>query len=178
MTSDKPEQRQSPEGAVRSVLVAIDESEQAQWALEQAVNLAHALNAKLSLIYVVNPTPALTPDFDVEVATQSNAVFARGLMKNMASQVPSDLLGEQILVIGAPAPQILAAALRVNADLIVIGTHGRGVVGQVFLGSVADAVIRASVCPVMTVSHPRTDPSPALYALRGENVEPAAAPHQ
>ena len=167
--------QQRSDARVRSILVAIDESDQAQWALEEAVQLAYALDAKISLIYVVNPTPALTPDFDVEVATQSDAVFARGLMKNMAGQVPPELLGQQILVIGVPAPQILAAAIRINADLIVIGTHGRSVNGQVFIGSVADAVIRASTCPVLTISHPRRPPGLEPYAMKASGLEASAA---
>ena len=142
-------------GVVGDILVAVDESAQAQWALEEAVRLAHGIGARVSLIYVVLPTPALTPEFDVEVAQQSDAVFGRGLMQNMSQQVPAEMLGEKILVIGAAGPQILAAAIRLNAGMIVIGTHGRGLLGRVLLGSVAEAVIRAATCPVLTVSHPR-----------------------
>jgi universal stress protein A len=53
--------------------------------------------------------------------------------------------------IGRAPETIIQAAIDTNADLIVMGTHGRGVMGHLLIGSVADRVIRHAPCPVVTV---------------------------
>ena len=55
---------------------------------------------------------------------------------------------------GAPHEEIVALARDERADLIVIGTHGRGGVSRALLGSVADRVVRLAPCPVLTVREP------------------------
>ncbi|MGH9350531.1 MAG: universal stress protein, partial [Vicinamibacterales bacterium] len=55
------------------------------------------------------------------------------------------------VLVGRAADTIAQAAVDARADLIVMGTHGRGVVGHALVGSVADRVIRLATCPVMTV---------------------------
>ena len=59
-----------------------------------------------------------------------------------------------------------------EADLIVIGTHGRGLIGRFLLGSTAEAVVRHATCPVLTVSHPRqaTNAAPCPASVQ---VDPA-----
>lgn len=52
---------------------------------------------------------------------------------------------------GAPHEVIVAAADELGADLIVLGTHGRGGINRALLGSVADRVVRLAACPVVTV---------------------------
>src|SRR5579883_2089034 len=61
----------------------------------------------------------------------------------------SGLAVETVVRIGRPADQILAATEK--ADLLLLGTHGRGVLGRVFLGSVAEEVVRRSAVPVLVV---------------------------
>ena len=55
---------------------------------------------------------------------------------------------------GIPYHEIVALAQDKRADLIVIGTHGRGGVNRALLGSVADRVVRLASCPVLTVREP------------------------
>lgn len=62
---------------------------------------------------------------------------------------------------GRPAPQLLAFAGRVGADVVVTGTHGRGFVARAFLGSITTKLMRAATCCVLTI--PR-DPLPSLAA--------------
>ena len=64
----------------------------------------------------------------------------------------------------ATSSVVTAAAKQHNADLIVMGTHGRGLLARAVLGSVADGVIRHAECPVLTVSRAtaaRTQPGTA-----------------
>jgi nucleotide-binding universal stress UspA family protein len=55
---------------------------------------------------------------------------------------------------GVPHQEIVALARDERADLIVIGTHGRGGINRALLGSVADRVVRLAPCPVLTVREP------------------------
>ena len=55
---------------------------------------------------------------------------------------------------GVPHEEIVALAQDERADLIVIGTHGRGGINRALLGSVADRVVRLAPCPVLTVREP------------------------
>lgn len=62
---------------------------------------------------------------------------------------------QTLLRTGAPHEVIVAAAVELGADLIVLGTHGRGGINRALLGSVADRVVRLAACPVLTVREPR-----------------------
>jgi nucleotide-binding universal stress UspA family protein len=57
----------------------------------------------------------------------------------------------RFVVIGDARAEILAHAEREGVDLIVMGTHGRGGAARLFLGSVAERIVRAAPCPVLTV---------------------------
>jgi nucleotide-binding universal stress UspA family protein len=60
-------------------------------------------------------------------------------------------------VLGHPVVEILRYAGEHNVDLVVIGTHGRGPLGHMVMGSVAERVVRKSNCPVLTVHHPERE---------------------
>jgi nucleotide-binding universal stress UspA family protein len=58
---------------------------------------------------------------------------------------------------GSPAAEIVKYAAEADIDLIVMGTHGRGFVAHVVMGSVAEKVVRSAPCPVLTVRHPQRE---------------------
>ena len=60
---------------------------------------------------------------------------------------------ERVVEAGDPAHAILATAQRLGVDLILLGSHGRGFVQRVVLGSVSEHVVRHSTCPVLVVRH-------------------------
>jgi len=64
------------------------------------------------------------------------------------------LSARAVLRTGVAYQEITALAVDERADLIVIGTHGRGGIGRALLGSVADRVVRLAACPVLTVREP------------------------
>jgi nucleotide-binding universal stress UspA family protein len=72
---------------------------------------------------------------------------------------------------GPSVPTILKTAQELKADLIVMGTHGRTGIGRLFLGSVAEEVIRKAPCPVMTVKADK--PAPDGKARAASRPEPA-----
>ena len=58
---------------------------------------------------------------------------------------------------GAPASAIVDYANEARIDLIIMGTHGRGTVAHMLMGSVAERVVRTAPCPVLTVRHPERE---------------------
>ena len=74
-----------------------------------------------------------------------------------------------LLMEGTPAEQIVLAAKSERADLIVMGTHGRTGLARLFLGSVAERVVSAAPCPVLTVrEHQTVTVAPGARASRRE----------
>jgi nucleotide-binding universal stress UspA family protein len=72
--------------------------------------------------------------------------------------IDSDGSGPQtrpaVMTSGSPAYAIVDYAREYDIDLIVMGTHGRGALAQLMMGSVAERVVRIAPCPVLTVRHP------------------------
>jgi nucleotide-binding universal stress UspA family protein len=136
----------------RRIVVPVDFSEPSDHALRVALDLARALQAELTVLHVlevpmypysglgVAPVDLLTPA--VEPAEQS--------LKALMATIPPPGAGS-VLRIGTPVEQILAVAKESQADLIVMGTHGRRGVAHLFMGSVAERVVRTSPVPVLTV---------------------------
>ncbi|MEO8905735.1 MAG: universal stress protein [Polyangiaceae bacterium] len=136
------------------VLVATDFSECSKRALDLAVELAQKLDAQLTVTHVwevpaygYGPGMYVPGDFlaPIEGAAQARLNEALDALKQ---RFPS---AKGVLRTGAPWDEILAAALSVHADLIVIGTHGRRGLSRALMGSVAERVVRLSTVPVLTV---------------------------
>lgn len=146
-------------GVFRQILVALDESNQAGWALDLAARLARAHDARLTLLHVVI-IPPLQPEFAYIDPTEPGGCFceAERLLEQGKARIDSAVEVEIAVCEGDPATQIVHTAQALGADLIVMGTHGRGPIGRVVLGSVASAVMRKSTCPVLTVSHAPPQP--------------------
>lgn len=140
-----------------SILVAIDHDDPSQWAFAEAVKFAQALDGRVSLVHVIDLPPVLAPELAFDAAAARPGVIREGyqLLHDAAAHVPAPWRGEQVLREGEAAKQIVVAAQELPADLLVIGTHGRGLLGRFLLGSVAESVIRHAPCPVITVAHPR-----------------------
>jgi nucleotide-binding universal stress UspA family protein len=147
---------------VRRILVPSDFSEASREALATAIAFARAFSARIDMIHVfVEPTYVLPPP--VEMAT-----FPFNLAEIMA-KVETSLDAEKKRVeeagipveaqtiTGRPAPEIVAYAKKTGADLIVMGTHGRGGFQHALLGSVAERVVHYSPCPVLVVPGPRRE---------------------
>jgi nucleotide-binding universal stress UspA family protein len=82
---------------------------------------------------------------------------AQSLFKEIRSRVPDTIDITQFCPEGDPADEVVAAATKWGADLIVVGTHGAGRFGSFLLGSTAQAVIRKAHCPVLVVRNPWTE---------------------
>jgi len=138
------------------LLVPTDFSAGSERAWAEARRLAARLGAELVLVHVLVETPLFSEGpftmkraRDVFDASRAWAVKTLGDWTTTAAA--ESIPARWVLRTGVPYKEIVGAAARERADLIVMGTHGRGGLDRALLGSVADRVIRLAPCPVMTV---------------------------
>jgi len=144
---------------IKKVLVPVDFSSCSRAALAFAVDLAGKLEATLEVLHVLELPHYVIPEVLVEVPgerKQTLTEFARSEASKDLQQMLDDLAaqGHRIksrLKVGYPRDEILAAAEEDQVDMIVMGTHGRTGISHLFLGSVAEQVVRRARCPVMTI---------------------------
>jgi len=125
---------------IETILLATDGSPASGAAVEQAIDLALPLGARLLVLSVLGKGPSSARRAR-QLALESVVARARA-----AGAQAAEMLWE-----GEPGETIVEAAAAEGADLIVVGSHGRGAVGRLFLGSVSDYVVRHARCPVMVV---------------------------
>jgi nucleotide-binding universal stress UspA family protein len=133
--------------AIRTILHPTDFSPLARHAFEVACSLALDYKARLVLLHVHEPPIPMGELVPTEPAN-IRELLVRDLQ---ALKTPPGVAVEHRLEIGPVTEGVLCAAAETNCDLIVIGTHGRGGVGRMLLGSVAESVLRKAPCMVLTV---------------------------
>ena len=140
---------------IRRILVPTDFSECALPAVRYAAELADKFAAELVLLHVVSDAVLALPDAVMPTpATDLHALTEAGktgLANLIAAEKLERLNPRPEVRLGSPAAEIIAAATDLHADLVCIGTHGRGGIARVLLGSVAELVVRQAPCPVLTV---------------------------
>jgi nucleotide-binding universal stress UspA family protein len=142
--------------AVREILVATDFSGPSNKSFEAALALAEHFSARLHVLHVAADT------------SERDEAEAK-----LESIMPKPIEGLEVLRavrIGHAAPEIVRYAEREQIDLIVLGTHGRSGLTRVLMGSVAEAVVRAASCQVLTIG-PKAKPAEEAV----ETVAPVAA---
>ena len=160
---------------IRRILVPADFSPASDIALQYAIDMAERLGAGIHLVHVVDDAIAATayPD-EVYVAAMPELCDrlineASDQLKTSAARcVAAGVTATREALAGAPARVISQTAASREMDLIVMGTHGRGVVTHFLIGSVAERVIRTAPCAVLTVR----DTSRLADALAVERVAP------
>ena len=135
-----------------NILVPTDFSPDADDAMKYATWLAQQFHASLILLHVVHmylPGSAEVsfPAYMAKVRAEASADLTRnpGLVEE--AKVPASIVVEE----GVPHEKIIEVARQREADLIVMGTHGRTGLAQMLLGSVAERVARFAPCPVTVV---------------------------
>src|SRR5262245_28523436 len=144
---------------LKNILVPFDFSEYSEQALRYGLELARKFDATLYLLHVVQDP--MTQSYAGEVLTLPPVevvdqwVLDAG--EKLAARVPPlDASRVRVrAVVGSPYSEILGFAEDEEIDLIVMGTHGRGGVSHLLLGSIAERIVRRSPCPVLTVRHPQ-----------------------
>jgi universal stress protein A len=143
--------------AIRRILVPTDFSEPADAALRYARALAEEFGSTLHLMHVV-PEPYIYP-WGTEISTMplvdlltSSETQAAERLKTLVADTGA--LKDRVKIItaiGTPVDKILQQVTDDGIDLVVMGTHGRGAVGHLLLGSVAERIVRRAPVPVLTV---------------------------
>ena len=146
----------------RRILVPTDFSPQSERAWAMARRLARAVEAEIVLLHVFVETPLYSEvpfsgERVSEVFAAARAWIAEHLDQWAAAARGEGLAVKTLLRTGVPHEDIVATARDEGVDLIAIGTHGRGGLNRLMLGSVCDRVIRLASCPVLAVREPDGD---------------------
>lgn len=142
----------------KKIMVAIDGSDSSTLALQEAIKLAAHAKAHLRLVHVideniVNYTEGYI-DFDTLAAAykrQGQKILDQANTLVRKAKIKCDNCLIELKLEGRLAEKIVAEAERWPADLLVIGTHGRRGFSHLFLGSVAESVIRIATFPVLLI---------------------------
>jgi nucleotide-binding universal stress UspA family protein len=141
---------------IKHILVAIDGSDSSRKAARFAHDLAQQTNARISLLFVLEPPRMLAFGFlDSELISGSQRSpeeleAVRRMLDEVAADLPKAQV-EKIVEIGRPADTIVAQADALGADHIVIGARGLNPGGKWLLGSVSDRVVQHAGRPVTVV---------------------------
>lgn len=143
----------------KKIIFPTDFSTTSDSALEEAASLARSRGDTLLIVHVQEPSDFYRGEFyyglpepDVESLID---------MLHSISPKADEVRCEYRLLAGDPAAEIVRLARKEEADMIVMGTHGRSGVLRLLMGSIAEAVIRSAPCPVLTYKAPRPARVPA-----------------
>lgn len=158
----------------KRIVVPIDGSACAEKAFDVAVRLAKSEGAKLAICSVVDPITVASVSpmgasadlliADMEQEAQREVDGAVDKARRAGLDASGTVLN------GVAYNEILGYAKRRNADAIVMGTHGRGGLQRLFLGSVAESVLREAPCPVIVVRDEAKSSSSKAPAERQKEV--------
>jgi nucleotide-binding universal stress UspA family protein len=137
----------------KKIMVAVDESAFAAHAADVGTELAKSLNAELAFIHVIDPVDFAEPGSGVPADVMGSMAErdAKNLLSAFRERAPAKPAPLEFVELGKPSAKIVEGAKSWPADLIVVGSHGRGRVGSLVLGSVAEGVVHHAPCPVLIV---------------------------
>ncbi len=146
------------------IVAATDFSEDSTLALGVCRRDRAALRREIIMLHVdqalppVMVSPEIGPVMDVgamtRIAEEQRMMAQKELDKIVNRLRDGGLKARSMLKVGSPFLEIIHAARSENADLIVMGTHGRTGIAHVLMGSVAERVVQKAHCPVLTIRHP------------------------
>jgi nucleotide-binding universal stress UspA family protein len=142
--------------APRTVIAATDGSEGSIRASQVAANIARAWGSKLLLVTVVRPPEGWwgiggAPPTATALTKALDEAQQQALDSTLAELDLTDVDYETVEELGDPAATIVGFCEQHNADLLVIGRRGAGLIERFILGSVADRLVHYAPCPVMVI---------------------------
>ena len=150
---------------IRRILCPVDLSSASRHALEHAVALARWYESTLVVFHVFSPQALpIATEFGgyVPAPPQLNEDEVLEEVRRFTQPVAGSAPVEIVVRDGPPVYEIIAQAAQMPADLLVMGTHGRGGFERLFLGSVTEKVLRKVACPTLTVPPNETVPTDAV----------------
>ena len=153
---------------IKKILYATDLTKNSSYAFYYAISLARKFDAQLTILHAIEPIPVYVEAYVVNVAERIEKEdrektighiqdLLRGFCQKVEAQIgsPCLLLVSKILVrVGHPIEEILRAGEEEGCDAIVLGSHGKGLLKQAFLGSVSSGVLHRSKKPVFIIPIP------------------------
>ena len=141
---------------LKRILVPTDFPESARHALLYGTSFAREYEGELLLLHVVeNLTVGYASDlFPVPMAEVFDEIsgYAKAELAKLGAEVrEKGVRVREMVVQGKPSAEIVRVAREETADMIVLGTHGKGMLDKALFGSTAERVIRRAPCPVLTV---------------------------
>jgi nucleotide-binding universal stress UspA family protein len=143
------------------ILIAIDGSEDANNALEFVLRFPFPRDSSMTVVTVVDDIPLIQAEIDALNEEQSRSLqTARDRLQEDAEEQleraanrlrEDDWAGMTMIRGGSPVQEILSVAKDIDADLIVVGSHGAGLARQFLLGSVSDRILETAPCSVLVV---------------------------
>jgi nucleotide-binding universal stress UspA family protein len=147
--------------AIKNVLVATDFSEPSATALDYGRAIARTFNASLHVLHAIDRAfmegmlVDAAPTNYSELLEEIESAARRQLETAVTEDDRRELAAKTVLLtFASPASGVVSYARDAKIDVIVMGTHGRGGLSHLLMGSVAEKVVRTAPCPVLTVRHP------------------------
>jgi nucleotide-binding universal stress UspA family protein len=140
---------------LKRILVPTDFSESARHALTYGLSFAREYKAELLLLHVVEVVPVgyASDLFPAPMAAvfQEISAYARAELAKLAALARErSVTARELVTQGKPSAEIVRAAREEAVDMIVLGTHGKGMLDKALFGSTTERVVRAAPCPVLT----------------------------
>ena len=154
---------------IKKILYATDLSENSAYAFYFAIDLAQKLKANIIILHAVEPiSPAVMPYIEkekivkiekdnIKEAIEEIKKRLQSFCRRVESQIGPpciELVSKTLVPLGHPTEEILNNADREDCDLIILGTHGKGLLAHTFLGSVSSAVLHRARKPVFIIPLP------------------------
>lgn len=160
---------------MRNIVAAIDFSERTEAVLRLATNQARAFSSHLWLVHVAAPEVGFI-GYDAGPQSVRDNVAKHIRERHREIQAMAEAVREQgvestaLLLRGSTVKALLAEAEKLEVDLIVLGSHGHGLMHRVLLGSISHAILQKSTVPVLLVPH-SAPPTPSEPEARDANDE-------
>jgi universal stress protein A len=135
----------------KTILCPVDFDENSLAALEKAIEIAKHFGSKIMLVYILPLIIALGEVPPPVALYEDQKRDAEARLADIAKQKLARLQHEEHVYTGDVIASILEAQAKHRPDLLVMATHGRRGLSRMFLGSVAEAVVRKATCPVLTI---------------------------
>jgi nucleotide-binding universal stress UspA family protein len=158
----------NPAVSLSKILVATDFSETSDRALEHALSLARTYNSRVILAHIIPVDLMMAPEPAEASREQLRQAAREGLERIRTSDRFFEVPHEEIIEEGALWPSIEALIKKHGIDLVVVGTHGKGFVQKLLIGSSAEEIFRQARVPVLTVG-PAVRREP-LYGIELKNI--------
>jgi nucleotide-binding universal stress UspA family protein len=137
--------------AVRRILLATDLSTASEDATRRAIDLARDLGASLVVVSVIDPAVPRAAGGRVQRMDQRRQERESSAQDVVLRGRRAGVCMRFMVWEGEPGQSIVDAAMSEQVDMVIVGSHGRGSVGRLFIGSVSEFVVRNAPCPVLVV---------------------------